>query len=83
MAYFSNGSEGECFDAQCGRCKYGQQPCPIAAIQMNYNYDQVGNDLAREIMTELVSANGTCAVYEMAKEDFAIDPNQQSLFPNE
>ena len=36
MAYFSNGSEGQCFDEQCAICKYGESPCPIAAIQMEF-----------------------------------------------
>ena len=85
MAYFSNGSEGECFDEQCGRCKYGQLPCPIALIQMTYNYDQItsknkGDNTAFQIMDELVKGDGTCTMFEMAKADFEIDPNQMSLF---
>lgn len=81
MAYFSNGSEGECFEDQCGRCKYGQAPCPVALMQLEWNYDQVGNELAKKIMDNFVKTDGTCTVYEMAKEDFAIDPNQINLFP--
>lgn len=79
MAYFSNGTDGMAFDNQCGRCKYGQSPCPVAAMQMLYNYDQVGNDLARKIMDNFVKDDGTCTVFEMAKSDFEIDPNQLDL----
>lgn len=82
MAYFSNGSEGSCFDSQCGKCKFGDKPCPIAAIQIIYNYDQLNDTLgvARKIMSELVKDDGTCTVFEMAKQDFFIDPNQLKLF---
>lgn len=80
MAYFSNGSEGDCFDDQCSKCKYGDAPCPVAAMQLQWNYDQVGNDLATQIMDNFVKQDGTCTMWEMAKQDFAIDPNQQTLF---
>ena len=79
MAYFSNGTEGIVFDEQCSRCKYGEHPCPVAAMQLLWNYDQVGNELAREIMDNFVKADGTCTVFEMAKTDFAIDKNQLKL----
>lgn len=80
MAYFSNGSEGELFDDQCSKCKYGQHPCPIAEVQMLYNYNACGNDIATKILDTLVKQNGTCTMWEMAKSDFAIDPNQTKLF---
>lgn len=73
MAYFANGSEGECFDDQCARCKYGELPCPIAAVQMVYNYDAVGNKTATEILEALVRDDGTCEMFEMARKDFEID----------
>ena len=85
MAYFSNGSEGMVFDDQCAKCKYGDKPCPIAFVQMEYNYDQIkssnaGNETARKILNQLVDDDGTCSMYEMAKQDFAIDPKQTKLF---
>lgn len=82
MAYFSNGSEGIVFDDQCSKCKYGKYPCPIALIQTEYNYDQLKDKTwtATKIMDTLVKQDGTCTVYEMAKQDFAIDPNQLELF---
>lgn len=80
MAYFSNGSEGEIFDAQCGKCKYGEHPCPVAAMQLLYNYDQIGNELAIKIMDNFVKDDGTCTVFEMAKQDFLIDKDQLKLF---
>lgn len=81
MAYFSNGTEGMVFDDQCARCKFGRHPCPIAFVQIDANYDQ-HKDLtgtARKILDHLVKNDGTCMVYEMAKQDFAIDPNQLEL----
>jgi hypothetical protein len=82
MAYFSNGSEGIVFDDQCAKCKFGEYPCPIAFVQIEYNYDQLNDHTgtSRKILDHLVSANGRCAVFEMAKGDFEIDPNQLKLF---
>ena len=79
MAYFSNGSEGEVFDLQCCRCKYGESPCPVAWVQGIYNYKAVGNKIATGILNELVKNDGTCTVFEMAKKDFFIDENQLVL----
>jgi hypothetical protein len=82
MAYFSNGSEGTVFDDQCAKCKYGKSPCPIAFVQMDANYDQLKDTTgtARKILSHLVLDDGTCQVYEMAKLEFGIDPNQLDLF---
>ena len=56
MAYFSNSSEGEILDAQCNDCPLGYgwnnpdqlqfferepRPCPVALVQLTYNYDQI------------------------------------------
>lgn len=72
MAYFSNGSEGMCFDKQCQKCKYGRQPCPIAGVQVNYNYDACNNKIASAILDELVQQDGTCTMFELAKENLAL-----------
>lgn len=81
MAYFSNGSEGMVFDDQCAKCKYGQAPCPVAAMQLLYNYDQHKDTsgIATKIMDNFVKQDGTCEMWKMAKSDFEIDPNQQKL----
>ena len=79
MAYFSNGSEGMCFDDQCAKCKYGLLPCPIALVQIMYNYDAANNEVATKILDSLVSDNGTCSMFEEFKSDVAIDPNQTTL----
>lgn len=82
MAYFSNGSEGAVFDDQCAKCKYGDKPCPIAFVQMEYNYDQLNDttETARKMLDALVKSDGTCTMWELAKQDFAIDPDQLKLF---
>lgn len=81
MAYFSNGTEGEVFDEQCGKCKFGQHPCPIAAVQMLYNYDQHNDKTgtATKILDGLVKDDGTCEMYELSPETFFEDPNQLKL----
>jgi len=83
MAYFSNGTEGEAFDDQCGKCKYGMEPYPIAMVQSMYNYDAVNNELATKILGELVKDNGECTTFTLMEKDLAVpfvDPNQTSLF---
>lgn len=79
MAYFSNGSEGMVFDDQCNKCKYGKHPCPIALVQVNYNYEQVNNKTATDILSSLVNEAGECTMLKMFK-DLEIDPNQTTLF---
>jgi len=80
MAYFSNSTEGDVFVAQCAKCKYGQLPCPVALIQMEFNYDAVNNKIATAIMDILVKEDGTCSVWKMAQKEFEIDPNQLEMF---
>lgn len=82
MAYFSNGSEGMVFDDQCRKCKYGDKPCPIAGVQMAYNYDACNNEVARKILDSLVKNDGTCTMYKEFESDFKkeYDPNQLNLF---
>lgn len=73
MAYFSNGCEGECFGEQCGQCKYGEKPCPIAYVQMAFNYKAVGNEIASKILEHLVKDDGTCEMLKMARKDLSND----------
>ena len=80
MAYFSNGSEGMVFDEQCSKCKYGLKSCPIAWVQIEYNYEAANNETAGKILDFLIKPDGTCAMWEKFKDDFAIDPNQMELF---
>jgi len=82
MAYFPNGTAGMVFDHQCSICRYGQDACPIALVQMLYNYDACNNKVATNILNDLVSNDGTCAMYKEFKDDFKMlksDPNQTHL----
>lgn len=81
MAYFPNGSAGECFVEQCLRCVYGEETCPIALVQMLYNYKAVNNQAATEILNLLVSHDGTCAMFEMDKNHFERNDSNLELFP--
>jgi len=80
MAYFSNGTEGIVFDEQCTKCKYGEDPCPIALVQMEYNYDACNNKTARAILDVLVGNDGTCAMYWEFKSDLHINGHQKDMF---
>jgi hypothetical protein len=79
MAYFSNGTEGMVFDDQCAKCKYGQESCPIALVQTEYNYEACNNKTARAILDILVKDDGTCAMFETFKKD--LDITNKPLFP--
>ena len=72
MAYFSNGSHGECFEEQCAKCKYGEKPCPIAAVQFIYNYDACNNETARKILDALVQNDGNCTMFKTFKDDLEL-----------
>jgi len=80
MAYFSNGTAGEVFDAQCMKCKYGQKRCPILSVQYRYNYDAVNNATATAILDKLVKNNGTCMMYAMDPEGFSEQRQSEKLF---
>jgi len=77
MAYFSNSTEGEIFNEQCAKCKYGEDSCPIAIIQLLYNYEACNNKIATEILSALVSDDGICQMRETFKKDFATDGSIQ------
>lgn len=53
------------FDLQCSMCRYAEEPCPIAAVQAQYNYQAANNKTARAILDDLVADDGTCAMYTM------------------
>lgn len=80
MAYFSNSTEGDCLDHQCGKCKYGQSSCPIFWVQLEYNYSACNNPTARAILDYLIDNNGNCAMWREFQKDLEIDPNQMDMF---
>ncbi len=81
MAYFSNSTEGLVLDAQCSKCKYGKEACPIALVQMTYNYEAVNNETATNILNGLVDKDGICQMRKTFAKDFVSDGSeQQSLF---
>lgn len=69
MAYYSNSTEGEILDNQCSDCKFGDKPCPIAAAQLIFNYDSVGNDIAEKILNTIVSDSKGCMMFISFKKD--------------
>jgi hypothetical protein len=77
MAYFANGVEGEYLEAQCRACPYGEQSCPIYAVQSIYNYEQTDNEKLREAMSVLVSPVGNCQMLKL------IDPSSTSRMREE
>jgi len=80
MAHFSNSTEGFLLDEQCMRCKFGQGPCPIAWVQHEYNYKACNDELAREILDNLVDQEKGCMLFTEFKRELYDDPNQLDLF---
>ena len=60
MAYFANSTEGEVLERQCAECPYGEEPCPVALVQLTYNYDQNQNKELEQAMEILVDEEGIC-----------------------
>ena len=84
MAYFANGSEGMVFD--CEGCKYQLEPCPIALVQMEFNYDACNNETATKILNCLVKDDGTCMMQQMMDKhinDQKIREHIDSVLPDE
>lgn len=76
MAYFPNGSAGEVFDAQCGKCRYGDEGCPIWLVQNEFNYEACNVPVARKILDALVKDDGTCAMFALDPNTFTAPPEQ-------
>ena len=68
MAYFPNGCAGEVLDNQCAEC-LPYEPCPIAWVQMEYNYDQCkdGQEKLAALLNCLVDEKGQCKMKQYVK----------------
>ena len=45
MGYFSNGAEGEDYEAQyCAQCRHYEKGCAILEAHMLYNYDECNKE---------------------------------------
>ena len=76
MAYFPNGSSGAILDEQCAEC-LPEDPCPIAFVQIEYNYEQchAGQEKIRELMNILVNEKGECQMKKYVRPRLHGDPN--------
>lgn len=77
MAYFSNSSEGSLFDYQCSICKYGDEPCPIAWVQLDNNYEACNDEVARKILDYLVTNDGECAMFKVFRKDLEVKEKEK------
>ena len=80
MAYFSNSSEGDVLEIQCAECPYGESACPVYGVQACFNYDQVGNKLATEILNMLIDKKGACQMLSLINKRNPTDRRQMKLF---
>ena len=63
MGYFSNGTEGFYLEEQCHNCLHGlndEMLCPVALVQLTYNYSQIGNDDLQAALNMLIDEHGIC-----------------------
>lgn len=72
MAYFANGTEGDCLNEQCDNCLHGMNEmimCPVALVQTTCNYKQLedGNEALRAAMNMLVDEHGICLMRNTIK----------------
>jgi hypothetical protein len=62
MAYFSNGTEGDMYEAEyCERCvhhvlweKEGDRDCAVLEVHAVYNCDQNKNDMVADVLGTLI-----------------------------
>lgn len=85
MAYFPNGCAGDHLEIQCDDCVHGMADdigCPIALIQMEYNYKQsnTGNKDLQAAMTILIDDKGDCVMYKLISKYLPNNTKQQELF---
>lgn len=69
IAYFSNSTDGDVLDQQCASCPLGDEMCPILAVQLAHNYDQIGNDKLKAAMNLLVNEKGVCQLKPLLPTD--------------
>ena len=79
MAYYSNGSETSFLDTECTTCAIGKEACPIAFVQIDYNYEQCGNETAKKILDYLVSNTTGCRMKNKFPRDLKTDAKQNKL----
>jgi hypothetical protein len=70
MGYFSNGSEGDFYQAQyCRRCVHDRENafCPVWDLHMLYNYDQLKKPATRSALAMFIpeqdGGNGQCSMF--------------------
>lgn len=78
MAYFCNSGDGSSFEEQCDRCRYGEKHCPIACLQLSYNYEALNNKIATEMLDSLVKQNGSCSMFKTFKKDFELNEGEKA-----
>lgn len=69
MGYFSNGEEGERYQAEyCERCLHDvNQDCPILLIHLLFNYDQHRDENLKTVLDAFIPwdgiYNGECKMF--------------------
>lgn len=61
MAYFSNGTEGEIYEAHyCQKCVHNQKDhCPVLELHLLWNYEQFDNKDKRCALDKFIKRDGT------------------------
>ena len=80
MAYFPNGTAGDILIEQCDNCLHGMNDsvlCPIANVQIFFNYDQIDNEHLSKCLSALVRDDGVCLMRSaMLQAGLTIDTSE-------
>lgn len=74
MAYFSNGSEGDTYEARlCQRCVHYEPGCTVLMLHAVYNYDQLKNKALENVLSGLIprsaTGNDRCNMFVPAQDE--------------
>ena len=78
MTFFSNATYGDFLDAQCDDCIHGLDAdvcCPIALVQMYFNYGQ--SEKIERCLNMLVDKNGYCQMKPLIDKYYKKLPEQE------
>ena len=80
MAYFSNSTDGAILDGQCDECIHEdpEAGCPVALVQMLFNYDQCGIGKLESCLNMLVNVDGICLMKPVIEKYYTKKPLKEA-----
>ena len=78
MAVISNSDEDFLSLEDCAQCVFGDEFCPVAYLQVMFNYDQLKNEKVKE-MLDILLPDARCWFMNNKSEHFKVDARQEQL----